>query len=303
MTKNAEIKGLDVPIAQLHPLHKRKPQARGFGRILASIKVVGLVEPLCVYREGDHYIILDGYLRYLACQQLGVESIPCLVFRNKEAYTFNRMVSPLSPVQESRMLRKSLEHLDKETVARTFGLSSIRARLRTTLMKRLHPAVLKELDAARISRACAAAFVYVKPERQMAILQEMHRVGDFSPAFARAMVIRTPATLRVKTNAKMKNPWDHEDRKKELCAKLVEVEQRHDFYTRLYRQYVADLIKLCVYVRKLITNERTRAHIEKDAAEILKLFSEIAFDDQRGGSGAVGEQAGGTSDPVTQPSA
>ena len=45
-------------------LRERKVSKREFNRILSSIKVVGLIEPLVVYPEGDGYVILDGVQRY-----------------------------------------------------------------------------------------------------------------------------------------------------------------------------------------------------------------------------------------------
>ena len=66
----------------LVPLHERTldlQTSRGFRKILASIKELGLIEPLCVYQQNGLHVILDGYLRYRACQQLGVHVLPCLV--------------------------------------------------------------------------------------------------------------------------------------------------------------------------------------------------------------------------------
>ncbi|MFB0552322.1 MAG: hypothetical protein ACETWQ_03310 [Phycisphaerae bacterium] len=67
-------------------------------------------------------------------------------------------------------------------------------------------------------------------------------------------------------------------KKKQLVEKLEEVEKRYDFYTNLYRQYSADLLKLCVYARKLITNENIRAHLENNLPEILERFEKIVFE-------------------------
>ena len=127
--KGTGMKGEDVPLAKLVPLHTRSANKRGYGRILASIKAVGLIEPLCVFEEQGEYIILDGYLRYRACRELGIETVPCLVLPIKEAYTYNRMVNHLSAVQENRMLHQSLGTITEETIAKTLGLATIKHRL------------------------------------------------------------------------------------------------------------------------------------------------------------------------------
>jgi hypothetical protein len=41
---------------------------------------------------------------------------------------------------------------------------------------------------------------------------------------------------------------------------------------------VADLMKLCIYARKLITNDEIRAHMEKSNPDALKLLHGIVFD-------------------------
>jgi len=97
-------------------------------RIQRPIQTVGLVEPLCVYPENGRYIILDGYLRYKAFQQLEVEMVPCQIQQSKEAYTYNRMVNNLSAVQQSRMLRQSLETINRKTIEEAFGIQSIEYR-------------------------------------------------------------------------------------------------------------------------------------------------------------------------------
>jgi ParB family chromosome partitioning protein len=91
--------GLDIPLIRLRPLRERKVSKREFNRILGSIKAVGLIEPLVVYPEGDDYVILDGVQRYRALLELGVEVAPCILGPQREAFTGNRMVNRVSPVQ------------------------------------------------------------------------------------------------------------------------------------------------------------------------------------------------------------
>ena len=115
--------GMDIPVIRLRPLRRRKISDREYDRILASIQAVGLIEPLVVYPEGDDYVILDGVQRYRALIELGVEVMPCILGKQREAFTGNRMVNRVSPVQENRMIEKSLPELDEQTIANpTFAL-------------------------------------------------------------------------------------------------------------------------------------------------------------------------------------
>ena len=115
-------------------------------------------------------------------------------------------------------------------------------------------------------------------DRQIQILKEMNRTKDYSISFARALVVKTPPEMRSR-NKRKKKPWTtNSEKKRQLVDKLEETERRYDFYSNLYRQYSADLLKLCVYTRKLITNDRIREHLENNFPEILVLFEKVVFE-------------------------
>lgn len=281
MVDAAQIQGKDIDIDKLVPLNERKinlKKNRGFQKILSTIKMIGLIEPLDVYKENGHYVILNGFLRYQAFKELQINTIPCLIHSQKEAYTYNKMINRLSPVQESRMLQEALKTLDQPTVAQVFGVKSLQYRLSTGLLKQLDAKVINAIDKGSLSRRCAKELTYVNKQRQNQILREMEKNEDFSIAFARALIIKTPSNMR-NHGKKKKKPWAEDtERKQELVAKLETISKRYDFYSNLYRQYSADLLKLYIYVRKLITNEKTRLYLEINFPEIFEQFENIIFE-------------------------
>lgn len=278
MEKDMQVDGRDVDIGMLKPLHEREINLKthpGFRKIIASMKAVGLLEPLCVYQENGHYLILDGYLRFKACQELEIDTVPCMVFKDKQAYVFNRQVNRLSAFQEMRMLRKSLETIDEPTIAQAFGMKTIRHRLAPNLMKQLHPEVVTAFKDNLITRPAALEMTSVMPTRQAAILAEMRRLGDFSPSFCRALVMQTPEGQR-NTKRPYRRPWAENDTKrKDMIARLEHAEQQHDFYSGLYRQYSTDLMKLVFYVRKIVSKERVERHLAARHPDVLARFREV----------------------------
>jgi ParB-like chromosome segregation protein Spo0J len=266
----------DIPIIRLKPLRDRKINRREFDRILASIKAIGLIEPLVVYPESDGFVITDGVQRYRALLELGIEIVPCLVAQRREAFTGNRMVNRVSPVQENRMIEKSLEELDEKTIAAALNLSSLGHRLKKTLLKNLHSDVSAALDQGAITRTCAMEFTYVKPDRQAEILSAMKGYKDFSVAFARSLILKTPAAQRESRRRRKHNPWNKSaQRKNDLLKKLAEAEQKHDFYSRLYKQYTIDLLRLAIYARTLLTNAKVRVHLDQHHSGIVARFESI----------------------------
>lgn len=281
MVNQINMNGMDVALEKLVPLNEREidlKKNRGYKKILSSISSIGLIEPLCVYQENGHYVILDGYLRYKALEHIGVDTAPCIVYATKESYTFNRMVNQLSAVQESRMLRESLKTIDQRTIADVFGVKSIQYHLGNDLLKQLDQKIISAVDQDVLSRRCAKELTYVKRPRQVEILKEMEKNEDYSISFVRAMVIKTPDSKR-NTTKKDRKPWqDHSERKQELVNKLEAVQKRYDFYTNLYRQYSADLLKLYIYVRKLVTHEKVHTYLDINCPDVLEQFESIVFE-------------------------
>jgi hypothetical protein len=282
MNTPLNINGMDIPLTALKIIEQREtvnPKThRGYLRIRASIQAVGLIEPLSVYAEGGSYVILDGHLRFLACQELRIESVPCIVYPEKDAYTFNRMVSRLSGFQEMRMLRKSLETLDEHTIANVFGMQSIRYRLAPTLLAQLHPKVAEAFEADLLGRVTARELACVKPERQVEILADMKRVNDYSPAFVRALILKTAPELRNPKRTPTRRWSEDKAKRRDLVKRLEDAEKQQEFYTRLYRQYSADLLKMALYVRKVITTPAVADYLKAHHETTFQELTAIALD-------------------------
>ena len=275
ISKEKPLRGIDISIVKLVPRNERKVAKKYRQRIEASLKAVGLIDPLIVYPLEDGYEILDGALRYRILLDLGVETVPCLIHNSRDGFTGNRMVNQLSASQEMRMLRKSLEELDEKTIANALGMQSISHRLNKTLLTKLHAEVIKAFNASKFNLQVAKELTNVKPERQLEILKLMESCKDYSTTFARGLVLKTPVAKRVKTNSK-KSPWTQADESKsQLLKKLQEAEQQQDFYSGLYRQYTTNLLKLVIYVRTILANTEVKEYLTAHHGELVGLFEQI----------------------------
>lgn len=99
-----------VAISQLVPRKTTRPGTKDsnkYNQILASVRVVGLVEPPVVIPDPNHpgqYFLQDGHLRIEALKALGVEDVKCLVATDDDTYTYNKRINRLPPIQEHRMI-------------------------------------------------------------------------------------------------------------------------------------------------------------------------------------------------------
>jgi hypothetical protein len=173
------------------------------------------------------------------------------------------------------MLRKAMEKLDEKTLAGAFGLKSLGTRLNTGIYRDLHPEALRALETGKIFQSTARELTYVQPKRQADIIQMMKSTGDWSLAFAKAQILKTPPNMRSRKK-KRESPWDKSaNKKRALVKKLEEVEKHFDFYSGLYRQYVGDLLKLAAYVRQILGRPKLRAHLNEKHPDSLRLFESV----------------------------
>lgn len=272
---------IDVPLDQLRPLRERKITNREFQRIQASIESIGLIEPLIIFADIDGYVILDGVQRFKALKALGVKVAPCIIGRQREAFTGNRMVNRVSPVQEQRMIEKSLEELDEKSIAAALGIQKLTYRLKKTLTKNLHPDVAAAFDQGKLTRTCAKELTHVKSERQREILTAMQGYKDFTLTFVKTQILKTPVAQRV-GRARGVGPWDKGRRHRgELLKRLADTEQKHDFYSNLYKQYTVDLLRLAIFARTLLNNSRIREYLDSHHPTVSLQFATIIDEARR----------------------
>ena len=266
--------GVDLTLAAIIPVRKRTVTPRGYKKLKANIRELGLIDPLCVCRDGEKYYLLDGYVRYQILLELGVDEAPCLVLERRDFYTPNRQVNNLSRVQEGRMIRKALESVDAETIARHFNIKSIYSMMRPN-DKGLHPDVLSAVESGEISRVCARELVFVVPARQVELLEIMRQSGDFSPAFLKTQIIKTPLNQRVKHNSKVKTPWEREHKQKNgLADRLAEANRHFGFFKELFNTYYTDLMRLVIHVRDILEDPELSDWLKKNDPTAYRLFKD-----------------------------
>lgn len=276
-----DIKGDDIPLVRLTPFRKRTVNESAMKKLKATIESVGLIEPLIVTPHGDDFYILDGYLRYTILLEMGIESAPCIIIDTLDGYTCNKQVCAISKSQESRMLRKALSFIDERTIASVFGLRQMKPRLSKDEVNRLHPDIVQAFDAGKVTHVCVRELKNVVPKRQKEILTEIKKTGARGVNFVRAQVLKTPKNERV-AEAKPKSPWVRQSQeKKSLLKKLKTVNEQHDLYSRLYRQYASDLTKTVIYIRELISVKVIETFLKGKYPKELSFFKEIIRNEYR----------------------
>jgi ParB-like chromosome segregation protein Spo0J len=90
-----DFNGVTLPVTALRPIRQVKPADGPFGKyraLLASIRAVGLIEPMIVCPAAGvahAYVVLDGHLRLNALQELQRAEAFCHLIRDHDVLTPN----------------------------------------------------------------------------------------------------------------------------------------------------------------------------------------------------------------------
>ncbi|WP_170708837.1 plasmid partitioning protein RepB C-terminal domain-containing protein [Ruegeria sp. HKCCA5763] len=252
--------------------------SRKYRQITASIKEVGLVEPPVVTRsmgEHDTYMLLDGHIRIEVLKDLGIELVECLISTDDEAFTYNKRISRLAPIQEHKMIRKAIERgVSEEKIALALDLNP-----RSIVRKaRLLDGICEEAVGLLKDKHCATAVFEtlrkMKAVRQIEAAELMINANNYTPAYISAILVGTPQAQLVDTKKPKKKGITPEamERMEEELARLQEG------ITSIQDSYGKDHLQLTVvkgYLGNLLQNARIVRYLMQHRPEFLAEFQAI----------------------------
>ena len=166
-----------LPIGQIDP--NREQPRRSFDEealkeLAASIRAVGVLQPIIVAPSGDRFTIIAGERRYRASRLAELDEIPAIVRdwdsqkRLEAALVENLQRDDLNPVEEAMGVRRLMDEagLTQEKAAERLGKS--RPAVANLLRLLTLPDSVKQMLAeGKLSAGHARALVTVEPRRQV----------------------------------------------------------------------------------------------------------------------------------------
>jgi hypothetical protein len=277
-----ELHGITVQLDHLLPIRQIKPGDHCFGKyrsILASIREIGVVEPLVVHPQRgskDLYLLLDGHMRLKALRELGKTEAPCLIATEDDAYTYNDKVSRIAPIQEHRMIMRAIEQgVTPEDIARSLDVEVEKIRRGMNLLDGIHPDAVEMLKDKAITEGALRVFKKVKEVRQLDFAHLMVSMGNYTVGYARALLIATPPEMLVKPHTPKAVRGLKAEDLSQMEKEMEMLERDFRVYQDNYGENTLSLNVVQRYVKRLIENTQVKRFLNKRYSEILEELSDL----------------------------
>ena len=128
----AEIENIPIIKIEVGPHRQRSGQEdEQLQELTASIRRVGVLVPVIVIADGDHYILLAGHRRITASKAAGLAEVPAIIRESDQAeaaevsFAENFFRRDLSPVEQAAAIRECLDAgiMNIEEIAQGFHRS------------------------------------------------------------------------------------------------------------------------------------------------------------------------------------
>ena len=278
-----DLRKISLPLDVILPVRKIKHPDRTIRRyqtILASIKEIGLVEPLMVFphkKQPGQYLIMDGHLRYHALKELGMTEADCIVAHEDESFTYNSKINRVSPIQEHAMIMKAIKSgVSPERIAATLKLKVDRVRETMNLLNGVHPEAVEIMKDKQITRSAIRLFRKVTALRQIEMAEIMVSANNFTHAYAEALVMGTSKDqLTDPDKPKQVKGLSAEDLAR-LEQEMKAVEPNFKAVEQSYGKNMFNMTLAKAYVKKLLLNVKVVRFLTSQHPDIFSEFEAVA---------------------------
>jgi ParB-like chromosome segregation protein Spo0J len=277
-----ELRTVRLPLADILPLRQIKDPAtniRRYRTIRASIKEVGLVEPLVVHPlkgTPGKYQLLDGHLRLHALKDLGHTEADCIISIDDESFTYNARVNRLNPIAEHKMIMKAVQNgVPPQRIAAALNLDISEVKASMTLLDGINAEAADLLKDKPVSPKAIRLLRKVTGVRQIEIVELMVSTNNYTTPYAEALVLATPKDQLLSPD----HPKQKAGMTREEIARLqVEMESlEHDIKAIEGGYAENNLVYTCArgHIKKLLENTSILRFLSANYADLLAEFQSI----------------------------
>jgi len=266
-----------LPVRNIDPECKK---ANRYKAILSSIKEVGLIEPLIVYKKAGVYLIMDGHVRYVALKELGVTEVDCLLAKDDECYTYNARVNRLTAIQEHAMISKAVKAgVSPERIAESLNLEIHRVRSIINLLDGIHPDAAELLKDKAITHSAIVLMKRANGSRQIEMAQLMNSTNNYAAWYVKVLIMGTPADQIVqKDKPKIKTTLSAEEQAR-MENEIATVEKEFRVSEADFGVKMLNLSVGRAFVKKLLENAKVARFLRTRYSELHEELARISATD------------------------
>lgn len=250
-----------------------------YKQILASIREVGIIEPIVVSKNGQtkgKYILLDGHMRLQALKELGEEKVMCLLSMDDESFTYNKHINRLSTVQEHKMIMRAVERgVPEEKIAQALNVDVGHISRKRNLLDGICPEVVEMLKDKMVAVATFPVLRRMKPIRQIEAVTLMSDAGVFSRSYADALLAATPKDQLMEPSKPKKIKGLDEEQMARMESEMGSLQREYRLIEDSYGTDVLNLTLAKGYISTLLGNVRVVRYMAQHHSDILGQFQKI----------------------------
>jgi hypothetical protein len=256
-----------------------------YKQLTASLKHIGLIEPLVVYPRGPgDYLLLEGHMRLEILKSIGVREAKCLLSTDDEAYTYNRHVNHIPAIAQHFMLLEALKTgLTEERIAAALDVSLESIRTRRDLLNGICPETVQILVDKPVSPQVFAILRKMKAIRQIEAAEHMVAGGTYTIPFAKALLAVTKPEMLEADPANSSKKLEATS----LAARSM-LEEENEFLLKdlkaVEESYGTDVLALtvsCGYIDRLLKNPKIERYLSRNHMDILHTLRQLLSDSGR----------------------
>jgi len=255
-------------------------ETRKFRQIVASIKSVGLIEPLSVSprdaQSGKH-LLLDGHTRLAALMELGYVDAPCLIATDDESYTYNNRINRLTSIQEHLMIRRAVTQgvVTPARLAEALDVEVKHITRKLNLLDGICPEAVELLKDQQFSFHLSAVLRKMKPTRQVECVELMLSANSLTTAFAKALLAATSTHLLVSETRPKKMDGVTAEQMMKMEQEMGNLHEQFKLVEQSYSQDMLNLVLARGYLGKLMGNEAVFRFLSQKHPDMLTEFGGI----------------------------
>ncbi len=276
-----DFEGVTLPLEAILPIRTIKHSDHAFGKfkaIVASIREVGIIEPLIVHPQrgkSGQYTLLDGHMRLRALQDLEQTEVFCLVATTDDAFSYNHQVNRISIIQEHKMIMRAIERgVTPEQIAKALAVDVEKIVAGMNLLDGIHPDAVELLKDKPIGTHTLHLLRKAKPVRQIDMAHLMVSGNNFTRDYAEALIIGTPPDQLVRgTKTKTKGLTAEELAR--LEAEMETLERDFRLSQDGFGENSLHLNGTQRYVKRLLENAKIKRFLGTRYPELLDEFEDL----------------------------